>query len=197
MDFNDITSRLERIYVSVKSKIDYDLEKNINIKTESQANSYSLMGTFDKGSIAEKENKILIIIHNLANLKDHLKQIMQSKGGDKQKIEDEIDASPALQIIIDLANSEKHTYPTRSNRSGLNPKLDEIHSFMSLSVSSPEEVSSFTFNPYGSFQATGDVGVNISADILDEHNNKIMTLDEHIEKSIIKWEEIITKYDLK
>lgn len=196
MDFNDIKSRLDRLHASVNSKIDPDIEKHMEVKTSHGANFTLTTVNFDKAEIAEKENKIMLIIHNLANLKEHLKEMMTKRGEDKQKIEDEIKSNKSLQIAIDLANSEKHTYPSTSNRSGLNPKIGNIQSFLRLTASQPGEVTAFAMRPDGSFQSHGNAGINIEADILDEHNNKLMSLDELISDSLAKWEEIIAKFSL-
>lgn len=196
MDFNDIGFRIERLHASVRAKVDHDIAKHLDIKKELGENSYSISGTFTKGNNADKANRILLIIHNLANLKDHLKHSITSKGGDQRQIENEIDDDLSLQIVIDLANSEKHTYPTKSNRSGLNPKLGNIQSSLTVSATEPGEASFFVMHIDGTYQTSGNVGVTLHADILDGNNDKVMTLDELIENCLGKWEGIITKYKL-
>ena len=46
--------------------------------------------------------------------KDHLKKLVQSRGGDPADVERYIDAAPDLQVCADIANSAKHAQLSRS-----------------------------------------------------------------------------------
>jgi len=195
MDFNDIKTRLERVYSSINARFDNNIEKHvkkhlIHIKEENKV----LIGvSFNKISKEVDDlNKIIMIIHNLANLKDHLKSIISGRDETPEVIEQEINNSFDLQLIIDLSNQEKHGYPlTRTNRSGKNPQIRNVNNVLQLTGSSSVRISM-----NGKVESQGNVKVSIIADITDENGNKIVELDKLIGNAISKWEEVIKKYNL-
>lgn len=78
MNFNDINSRLYRLYLSIwqirNSNIEYSY-KIVHSKNWNQCSvSFSFDNWFNKNEVL---NKILLIIHNISNLKDHLKNIFE------------------------------------------------------------------------------------------------------------------------
>ena len=197
MDFNDIASRLERIYSSIQARADDNIGRHINAKHSVTNKAFVFDVSFDKEKEADKLNRVMIIVHNLANLKDHLKNWIRINGGDEDIVKNEINLDKYLQTVIDLANAEKHGYPTNSNRSKLNPKIVNVESVLQITADSECNSSSFTFGLDGTFVSHGKNTVVIIADIVDGNNNKICSLDELIENSIRKWEEIIKKINYK
>lgn len=191
MDFNDIKSRLERLYASINARFDENIGKHINITNGTKDGRKFVRLTFDKDSEGSL-NKILLIIHNLANLKDHLKKVLSSKGGNKEDIENEINDSLSLQLIIDLSNAEKHGYPTNRRRSQLDPQIRRIRHSM---AAKGKTAFSITF-PSGEYKAEGDCKIVIDADIVNEKEELIMGLDQLINSGLLKWEELIKKYDI-
>ena len=135
MDFNDLNKSLARVYQSVGARFDDDLEKRINIqRSEANGRVEVKMSINDNGE-ADSTNKILAIIEHLGKLKDHIKNAISKNGGDANVVEDEINQSPHLQVLMDLYNSEKHGYPlTRLERSGKSPKIVNIKNVLQIST---------------------------------------------------------------
>ncbi len=198
MDFNDIKIRLDRVYESIKDISDNDLENYLNIDTKIDGDNFSTTITFDKGSTElDTQNKIFYVFEHLAKLKDHLKNKLNSRGENGSKIENDINNSLPLQLVIDLSNQEKHGYPlTKTNRSKLDPNIKNIAQAMVLSAGKSGPAS-FVFDPLtGVGQTIGDVRSAIVADVVDGSGNKIYDLDKLIDDSILEWEAIIQRYGL-
>jgi hypothetical protein len=193
MDLDDIKNRMKRVYLSINQRYDDDLVKHINIKHTQTAKGGEVSISFGGDDQTEAINQTFLIISNLAKLKDHLKKLLVSKGGSGSDIENEIDQSEHLKLVVDLDNTEKHG-KGRDSRSGKHPSLSNIG--RALSSKSGQSMS-FTIDPFsGAFQTEGDVAIVITADILDNNGNKICSLEELVNKSIETWEHIIQKYNL-
>jgi hypothetical protein len=199
MDYNDIKTRLERVYSSIKSRFDNDVIKHQKVERNITETVASFKISFDKGlNASDAENKIFTIIHNLANLKDNLKKSLYDSGGNEQDIENEINSSLHLQLILDLSNQDKHGYPlTKTKRSLKDPQIKNIAQSLSLGSSGPNSSSSYSINPFtGQSTMSGDCKTVINAEIVDSSGNLIIHLDELINASIAKWEEVIKKYNI-
>lgn len=108
MDFNDITFRLNKTLTSMNGRFDENILRGIKIEygqTEKTKWMEMTIGNDDTETII---NKIFLILYNLASLKDHLKNCLRSKNLNQNVIEDEINNSLHLQVLIDLVNQEKH-----------------------------------------------------------------------------------------
>ena len=219
MDVNDIESRLKRVRASIESVSTQDHAKLVSfLEEEGNRPGYSSVVVHlgprnddDKWALVEN------VITALARLKDNLKNRMISLGHNGQLVEDEINDSLVLQLITDLDNAFKHGYPTRSSRSGKNPKLTNLTSGIRVYGSSSSEetaeqilsdyqngtvtsgaVITFDFeNNTQSYKAADNTRLVIDAEVVDENINYIVELNDMIEDSILKWEMFITKYKLK
>lgn len=195
MDFNNVKFRLERIYSSINERFKENLEDLIEIKTKSNGFFHTYEISFSKGqSDAKTANQIMMIIYNIASLKDHLKNKLREN---KKVIETEIKKSLHLQIILDLVNPDKHGYPaTKHRHSKKDPIIKNVRHSMKLSTSGKSS-SHFMINPFtGDFETQGDCTIMIDADIVDKNGDQIFTLNELVSGAIAKWEEIIKKYNI-
>lgn len=181
---NDLELRISILYSSINSHFEKS-KKNEPIITERilEDGKKSISIIYSGGEIIEKErleaiNRFNLIIHNIANLKDNLKNYFRLNNIDKQMVEDNINNSIHLSIITDLVNQEKHGYPlTRDSRSELNPQL--INYRNTLAVKAP--IDNIHYNPL-------DGKIQISADVVDSNNNFLFSVEELIEKAIESWE---------
>jgi len=196
MDIDNIENRMDRAYLSIGQRFDEDIGKHINTQYKTDGKRWQVKISFGEENKADIYNQIFIIISHIAKLKDHLKILYVSKGGNSQTIEDEIESSEYLKLAIDLDNKEKHGKLKRS-RSGKYPYLDEIDRALSVRSGGRMQSSSFSIDPFtGQFEAKGDVVITISAEVKASDGTIICSLDELINGSIEKWEEIIKKYNL-
>jgi hypothetical protein len=193
MNYNDINERLKRIYASIDSKNKYGGEVLTGVHTDhtEMSNGQSKV-TFSFGDKVEATNQIHNIIGNLANLKDILKYNIVKQGKGEQLIEDEINKSFALQLILDLSNQEKHGYPlTKTRRSKKDPLIKNICTGLSPS-NKPDDKRYSSSDGSAAF----NVMIVINADIVDYDENHLFTLDELIKLAINDWENIIAKFQL-
>lgn len=150
MDFNNIQERLERLYASVKARYSHEIKKHLVRVNTPTLFSISFN---DPNKKAEYANKILMIIYHLGGLKDHIHKRIVSNGfqkiGKKEIIEEEIEKSFELQLVLDLVNQEKHGYPLKDkfNRTKKNPQIGNINNILSLTTG-PQKGSfaGFIFN---------------------------------------------------
>ena len=197
MDYNDINSRLKRLYTSIDQRYEDDVLQHMQTRTESKEDGkFTIIIDFNrKHDENETINRINGIVSSLANLKDHLKKKMEERSGNSQAIEDEIDKELPLQLILDLNNQEKHGYPlTKSRRSGRDPKIVNIAKAISLRQG--VKATAFIRNPITGAGATDNMAIVITAEVVDGNGNNLYYLNDLIDKSLNAWEKIVTKYKL-
>lgn len=197
MDYDNINSRLKRLYLSVDQQYEDDVLEHMQTRTE-VGDDGMLSVIFDfraKHDEDETVNRINGIISGLANLKDHFKKVMQERGGDPQVIEDEIDKELPLQVILDLNNQEKHGYPlTKYRRSKKDPKIVDIDKAI---TARPGVVpTAFIRNPITGAGATNNMTIVITAKIVDGSGNLLYYLNDLVDRSLNAWEGIMAKLKL-
>jgi|GEM_PF-3483786 len=196
MDFNDILLRVQRMYAAVNEQVDKEVDKHVNIEATENNSLFHL--SFDKNkNDADIYNKVFSVIDSISKLKDHFKRHLKESGEDDQIVEDAINKSLHLQLIMDLSNSDKHTYPLKkTNRSGLEPKLDKIRRVIKMTGHGNGNSGMFCFSTTGDFKSCGDCGVVIEGEIIDKNGKRILDLTELISKSVSDWEILVNQYKI-
>ena len=199
MDFNNINIRIERVYSAVNARFDKDIKKRISLQKIETTDFVEVKMSINETSEADTINKVMTIIENLAKLKDHIKNEISRKNGDNQIIENEIDQSNELQILIDLYNFDKHGYPLRRERSNKSPQIINIKSVLQQSLQAGTKSNSyvgFSMDMNGQIQThgNGEHHVTIVADIVDKKGDHLYSIDEFIDKILFQWEKIIEEH---
>jgi len=184
------------LYLSINSKFEGNVLEHIKTEYFTKGKKFSVSVNFKaKHNKNETINRINTIISNLANLKDHLKIRFKQKGGDPQKIEDEINQDLPLQLILDLYNQEKHGYPLKiTRRSGKDPRIVNISK--AITTRPGVIATGFIRDPITGAGVTNNIAIVITADIVDNQGNLLCSLSDLISKSLNSWETIMTKYNL-
>ena len=135
-------------------------------------------------------------IGNIANLRNHLYAWAGRKGMDPEPITNAVRQSMALQILIDLANNERHGYPPQPGRSqsGRNPRLAEVNRVLRISSGSEPNSGAFvTFSPTpkATVVGTGSASVVITGTIVDGVGNVIVQLDAVLVEGTKAWEDLL------
>lgn len=183
MDYNDIKARLSRTLSSLNERFDDDIMKYTVIKEWINGEGVSI--TFGGESEEVLLNRIMVILYNLASLKDHIKNKLSSKGLNPGIVESEIDSSLHLQVLIDIVNQEKHGTPLRKARSNKGPVIRY------------PELGYFPFRKHPNAGPDNDSGTMlIHAVIKDKDDNNLFQLDELVDRCFAKWQELIKTYDL-
>ncbi len=195
MDYNNVETRLKKIYASIDEQFTYGqaaLDKTHTVvKAEGKERSVSVT-FFNPDDESKILNQVNSVISNLANLKDCLKKKIKEGGNDPRVIEEEINNSPHLQVILDLSNQEKHGYPlTITRRSEKDPLITNIGRALSPS-NKPDNIR----HERSDGTVMLNMMVRITADITDSEGNTLYQLDDLVESALSVWEQIIIKYNL-
>jgi hypothetical protein len=191
MDYNNIEIRLKKIYSSVGEQFSYGYAALDATHTEVKENSitFSFFNSNDESRVL---NQINGIIANLSNIKDCLKKKLEQRGDNPQIIEDAINDSLYLQVILDLSNQEKHGYPlTKTRRSEKDPLIKNIGRVLSPS-NKPDNIR----YEKSDGSAIMNAMVKITADITDSQGNILYQIDDLVENALNIWEQIIKKYKI-
>jgi len=191
MDYNSTESRLKKIYSSMDQQYTYGAAALDAMHTEITDKQVTI-----SFSSPDEEPKILNqinnIIYNLSNIKDCLKKNIKKRGDDPKVIESEINNSINLQLVVDLANQEKHGYPlTKTRRSKKDPLIKNIGRSLGRS-NKPDNIR--VVRSDGAL--IQNAMTSITANITDSHGNFLCRLDDLVNNALKDWETIIKKYNI-
>jgi hypothetical protein len=183
MDYNDIRARLSRTMASLNERFDDDIDKYVRVEEWSSGEGVSIV--FEGEDEEALLNRIMIILYNLASLKDHIKNRLSAKGLNPMIVETEIDNSLHLQVLIDIVNQEKHGTPLKKSRSNKG------------AVIRYPRIGYFPFRKHPDAAADDEEGTMvIHALIKDNRENLLFHLDDLIETCFAKWNELINSNSL-
>ena len=198
MDINDINLRVKRAYKTINERYENDINSALKVNLNQKGKIFSV--TFGNHDDAELHNIVFNQISAIASFKDHLKNYLKKNNKDPQIIEDAINNNLELQLIVDLWNQDKHGSPlSRPSRSNKNPKIKGLKQGLTIKDISKGK-GTITFSPISLDRPdsmknmTAEVDntiVKVIGDVVDEKENKLMTLDEMIDRSLTIWEKII------
>lgn len=143
--------------------------------------------SFGGGDISQKEtikamHNFSDIVSRLANLKDPLKNVIHNKNGNNKLVEECIDSSDMLSIVIDMNNAEKHGYPVKKHpRSGLDPRIENIRKVMLVPIKGGGRITNAFMEGFVVFEA----------DIVGLDGEFICSFRDVVERSIRDWEDFI------
>lgn len=192
MDYNDIQKRLQKLYSSIGEQYLYHDDALDTFHSEQSDEGWVMFSFFNPKDEPKLLNQINNIIANLANIKDCLKRILRNSRQDENVIENEINNSTHLQLILDLANQEKHGYPLEKiRRSKKDPLIKNVGRLLTPS-NKPDNITIRRSD--GS--AIKNMMAITTADITDGQGNLLCRLDFLIENALNDWDIIIKKYNI-
>lgn len=192
MNYNDVQFRLKLIYSSINCQNDYEEVALRRMKSGKITDKGFIIFSFsDENDEPDILNQINSVISNLAHIKDCLKNNLLNRGDEGQLIESEIDNSIYLQLIIDLANQQKHKYPLSNTRSKKNPLIKNVSRVLTIS-DKPDNI----LYKRSDGSTMKNCMIKIVADVTDSKGNHLFRLDELIDNALIVWENIIKKYNI-
>jgi len=188
LDPNNLQDRIDTLYFATDKFIKREPVAKISI-TQEEVKEGTFKVSFEAGEISKHEvrsakHTFTDMISRLANLKDPLKNKFKNAQLNDKIVEDYINNSEHLQIIMDLNNAEKHGYPLqKTRRSKLDPRIENIQKVMALPLQSGKFTNLFS-----------DSVVIFIADIVDLNGKKTHDFHDLIEKAISDWEKFCIKY---
>lgn len=201
---DDLISRIQRIYSAVGAVEETDISKFVP-QVINDGHRIGFYQDWSGGlSDAELTNIAHSLIHNIANLEDHLRGWAAHNSQDKTKVDAALNSSQALQIIKDLSNNDKHGYPLRDGghggHSGQSPRVGKIRNLLQLTTKAEKGSSvGVTFTPQGVSRklGSGTAKVITSCDILDRDGNTIGELHTTALEAVKVWESVLGDFGVK
>jgi len=192
---DELIQRIRRIYAAIGATEETDLGK-LKATVVRTRNVVFVHQDF-RGALDNEElsNLAHSLIHNIANLGDHLRKWAAHNGQDKNQVDEAVSRSLPLRIIKDLSNNDKHGYPPRDGgRSEKCPRLVDINRVLELTTK-PEAGSAIcvTLSHSGTPQATGSGSAKaiITGEIVDKDNNRIDDLHHVAAEAVEAWEHLL------
>jgi len=199
MDELELAHRIRRIHAAFGATVEEDLEK-LEAKLIHTENVKSVFQNFSGGlSPEELENLAFSLIHNIANLHDHLNKWAARSGTRKDLIDNAVKKSLPLLVIKDLSNAEKHGYPPRhGGHSGQAPRLERVKRSLRVTVP-PKKGVEITLGPRGTPQVTGEGSAKaiLTGDVVDRNGNRIGELNGLVKEAITAWENLAINLGLQ
>lgn len=196
----DISQRIRRIYAAIGAIEESDPRKlkATVIQTET---AIAVLQDFRSGySDDELLNQAHSVIHNIANLRDHLRRWAADNGHDKNRVDTTVKHNFELQIIQDLSNNDKHGYPPRDGGlSKRSPKLIEINRVMRLQTQAKKgSIVTMILGPGGipRFSGNGTARAVVTGDVVDNLNVYIGDFYELAIKAVEAWELLLADFGL-
>lgn len=194
-----ILQRINRIYAAIGSiEEDPHKLKATVIQTEKiKAIFQDFRGGFSDDDLSNQAHSV---IHNIANLRDHLRRWASHHDQDKNKVDQAIDNCLELQIIKDLSNNDKHGYPPRDGgHSRKCPQLIEINRVMRLQTQAKKgSTIGMTIGASGVPKIIGDGSAKavVTGDVVDNNGNRIGDLYDITNNAVKAWETLLADFGL-
>ena len=194
----ELLQRIHRIYAAIGAVEETDPNK---LKAAMNAtDKFTTVRQDFRGGLTDAEisNLAHTLIHNIANLRDHLRKSAVQNVKDKKKVDEAFAQSMELKIIQDLSDNDKHGYPRRDGGlSGKCPKLVEINRIMQLETQAKKgSTSGLTLGAGGvpKFFGNGTAKAIITGDVVDNKNNCIGDLHKIATKAVEAWEQLLADF---
>ena len=199
----ELDERIRRIYEAIGASVDTDGRGYASeIAYVGDGQFESRVRFSNDSNQAQLQNIVFTTVHNVANLKDHLKTWARSNNKDPEAIKRAVDGSLELRVVLDLSNLDKHG-PLRQGDSGysdLRPRLTEFRQALTLvpegrgyRTSGSVIVSPFGEPPQVQFDGTC---VQVMADIVDQSGKCIGEIMSYARSAVHAWETLLAEYGL-
>jgi hypothetical protein len=197
---DELSARLRRVYAALDATLETDIGKAHPV-IQSDGKCIGIFQDF-RGSLsdAQMENLSHSIIHNLANLRDHIRRWMKRNGQDPNQVNTFISANLPIAILQDLSDNDKHGYPRRNGGiSKKSPNPVNVRRIMQLSTGTePNSSIGVTITPSGDQRifGSGSATLIITGDVMDERGNIIGDLHVIQSEALSAWEGLLRSLGL-
>lgn len=202
MNLQNLLLKIERMYAAVGSTTEPDLSKFP--PTLEVGRCVTVRQDFNQGlDRAQLENKAFQVIRSIADMKDHLRAAARRLQRDPSEVEQAIETSLPLQLMIDLANFDKHGAHDKpaKQRSKRSPLLINVRGAFQITAKvgdiGPAGAFGFrqTLRGVQSFGG-GKAAVVITGEIVDAVGQEIMALQFAQASAVEAWEVLLARFGI-
>jgi hypothetical protein len=190
---DDIRERLRRLYAAVDDTTERDLSRVPGVVSGTKEATFFVQD-FSGGLTSEKMSNLAhCAISLIAHLSDHLQRLARELGHNPAEIDGLIGSCPAVAILIDLANREKHGAPRDGGRSGRAPELRNLTRQLRLSGGrTPGGGVQVQFTPAGSqVRGSGSAAAILTADVIASDGTSLGDLHAILVDALQAWEKLV------
>jgi len=194
-----LMGRIGRIYAAIGEAATTDLSVLKSVTRRVEGNLYETSVSFDGGMSSDQmENAVYSAVHNVANLRDHLKKWARQNGKRGEVVDGIVDGSLELKVIIDLSNRDKHGGPDRGGGlSGMSPDLTRFYRALEITPQPGSRSAEVVIDFFGDgppVQSNDGARVVIGADIVDESGNVVGDAMTFLEAGASQWEQALATF---
>jgi hypothetical protein len=195
---DEIQQRIDRIYAAIGS-VEMSHPNDLRPRVYHSEKGTLLIGDFRAGQTdAELINQAMSLIHNIANLYDHLKKWAKSHGVPESRVKDAFDGCGDQAIIRDLSNRDKHGPSRDSGHSGKSPELIEVNRVMRLRGKLGVRTIGMAMGANGNWEfpeGTTHKAV-VTGIVIDKNSDRMGDLYEIAMKAVKTWERFAVDHGL-
>ena len=189
-------TRIRRVYAALDSLEEFDMSQ-LKAHIFESDRFWGVFQDFTGGLGPDQlTNLVQSAIYNVAHLRDPLKGYAERKGKPVKDVEEAVEESEGLRIVVDLSNLDKHE-ELRKSRSGKSPRLTNINRVLRL-VAQPGRGVGLTLNRDGTprILGGGSASAVIVADVVDGSGMKLGELGAFLEAALLAWESLLVKWGI-
>jgi hypothetical protein len=199
---DEFEARVRRLYAAIGATVDEAVSEHRPLVrvTERVFEMYQDWN----GGLNEDQVAILgtTAISHVANLRNHLFRWAAASGRSAEEVTNAIRQSLALQVILDLANNEKHGYPPRdAGQSGRRPKVTEWQRMLQLSAGGPTAsgvaVVLLPTGPQVTTTGGGSAKVVVTGQVVDEQGANMGDARHLLEEALHAWETLLHAFGVR
>lgn len=194
MTDDEMLARMRRTYAALEAVIDEDpdsVSRSIDQAVSKVGMEFDASQGWDQ---AKLENHTFTLIQNIAHLIDHARRWIKDRGGDMKLVDDLVQSTKSIQILLDLSNADKHggSKPLSQLYSGMRPTIKGLMRTLVLkSEPGPNQSAGVWFDADGKMHCMGTPSFHIWAVVMDEHNQVVGNLNMIMEDAIKSWEGLL------
>lgn len=198
MEDDALTQRVRRIYAAVDATVERDMSR-LPGRVEKSGKMTSVTQDFSGGLSDETiSNLAHSLIHNIANLADHLRGWASKNKEGKALVDKAVKSSFELQVLKDLSNNDKHGYPPRDGgQSGRMPKLLNPRRILRLTTGAAKGSGvMLTLGRDGQpvIRGSGSAKAMVTGEVVDSKGEHIGDLYDIAAKALADWEVLLSEY---
>jgi len=194
---DSLQDKIDRIYAALGTSVEKDMTR-LPAEVTSTPRFLRIHQDFSGAqSQAELENLAYSLVHNIANLRDHLRKWAKAHGKDPDAVDQAVEECAPLQTICDLSNADKHGGHGRQTWSGRRPSLANVTRVLRLTTK-PEKGSRVVarLGRIPRISGDGTAEAILTGEVVDENGQTVGTLHALAAEGVRAWEKLLRDYKI-